>query len=350
MIAPSSYLLWLEQEARPIKYDLFSSAVFPGELTISLPACTATTPFMNGSPELRSVIAQKYDVHQENVLVTTGVSVLNTLILQTFTSPHYVAAIESPVYEPLLRIAESNRCVVMPLHRRYESAYALPLPSYQPDMIVLTNPHNPSGVSLPHRNLEELAAYADTHKTIVLVDEVYNDSAFERSPPFCTMTKYGLSVSHLNKSYGLGVLKVGWVVGDEELIVRIAEANTLFHADVFCAVDKKAQEVLQHADEFRQQTLARLRSNHTLMADWISSHPGISWVPSNGTPVCFIKVPIRNTLDFVNYLIDHYQTRVVPGSFFGAEGFLRIGYGCREDVLREGLARLGDGLQTWKEG
>ena len=323
----------------------------PEEYEVIVPQTKLSVPFMSGSPELRSLLAAKYNVEKKNIFVTTGVSLLVQLIVQTFLSPKDSVAVETPVYEPLVLGARSMGCAIQPLQRLFEQSFALPLPSYQkpaPAMVILTNPHNPSGTSLSQKNLEELAAYAEQNKSIILSDEVYNEASFVKSSPLCHMTKYALSLSHVNKPYGLGKLKVGWVVGEESLISKIEEANTLLHADVSSVIDKKTQEVLRNEDMWRGLTLARLRKNFSLMKEWVT-HYNVQWVEPNGTPIGFVKVPVSDTRAFVDYLIDTYQTRVIPGAFFEAEGFLRIGYSVKEDILREGLRRLGEAMRTWKD-
>lgn len=343
MILASQYLLWLERENRPIKYDIFSSAALPGEHEVVASSEKLILPSMNGSKELRELIAKKYCVALENVFVTTGVTLLNKIIVETFASQRI--AVEVPVYEPLYNVVLSTGSWIVPLERKMEKSYELPIPKVPVSMLVITNPNNPTGVSLPRQNIEDIIGYAEKYHTIILSDEVYNDSSFEKSTPMHALSRNAITVSHLNKSYGLGVLKLGWAIGDKNLIERIAEANTLYHADVFCIVDQMAQRVLHEENKWKETSMSRLRRNHAIVSEWIASRKDVQWVPSNGTPICFVKVPVNDTRKFVDYLIDNYQTRVVPGYYFGAEGFLRIGYGCREEVLIEGLARLGKALE-----
>ncbi len=350
MIIPSQYLVWLEKERRPILYDLYSSGMCPEEHDVIVPQTKLTTPYMSGSPELRSLIAAKYKVQQENVFVTTGVSLLVQLVVQTFLSAKDIVAVETPVYEPLVLGPKSVGCAIQPLQRCFEHSFALPLPPPQkpaPRMIILTNPHNPSGTSLSEKNLEELAQYAEENKTLILSDEVYNDAAIFSSPPLCTLTRYAISLSHLNKPYGLGKLKIGWAVGEETLITKIEEANTLLHADVSSVIDKKAQEVLQNEEMWKWLTHQRLIKNYPIVGEWLEKKK-LQSVPPNGTPIWFVKVPVKDTRSFVEHLIENYQTRVIPGSFFGAEGFIRVGYSVKEDILQEGLKRFGEALEKWK--
>ena len=87
--------------------------------------------------------------------------------------------------------------------------------------------------------------------------------------------------------------------------------------------------------------------NYGIIEKWITKQK-LQSVPPNGTPIWLVKVPIKDTCAFVEHLIDVYKTRVIPGSFFGAEGFIRVGYSVKEDILREGLNRFGKALEEWK--
>ena len=59
----------------------------------------------------------------------------------------------------------------------------------------------------------------------------------------------------------------------------------------------------------------------------------------------FVKLDIAEPIeDFCLDLLKYYGVLVVPGNRFDFEGYVRIGYCCQEEVLREGLARLSQKL------
>ena len=128
MIYPSQYNLWLEREKRQIQYDIYASSVFPGEQKIIAPQKEITSAYSSGSPELKEILANKYKMKPENVFVTTGVSLLNTIIISTFCDKHNLVAIEKPRYEPLASIPGYVECTVVPMERRFEEDWHLNMP------------------------------------------------------------------------------------------------------------------------------------------------------------------------------------------------------------------------------
>ena len=55
---------------------------------------------------------------------------------------------------------------------------------------------------------------------------------------------------------------------------------------------------------------------------------------------------IKNDLDLANYLLEKYGLALVPGSAFGAPGFMRITYSASDEELDEGVQRLAKGLES----
>jgi aspartate aminotransferase len=53
---------------------------------------------------------------------------------------------------------------------------------------------------------------------------------------------------------------------------------------------------------------------------------------------------LENDIDLAGYLLEEARCAVVPGTAFGAPGFLRISYAASNDMIREGLSRIGEAV------
>src|SRR5262249_40860375 len=95
--------------------------------------------------------------------------------------------------------------------------------------IVITDPHNPSGVVASREAIEGLAELADEAKSFLLVDRVYRGALAEPPPSAADLAgAKGATVvttTSLTKAYGLSGLRCGWIVATPEKIERILRAR-----------------------------------------------------------------------------------------------------------------------------
>src|SRR5207249_10203232 len=90
-------------------------------------------------------------------------------------------------------------------------------------LLVLANLNNPASSMLSKAELREILDIAAEHDAFVLADETCREMAFGRAPPsIATLSPRGIAVSTVSKLYGLGVLRVGWLVASSAIVTRIA--------------------------------------------------------------------------------------------------------------------------------
>src|SRR5262249_51652914 len=121
------------------------------------------------------------------------------------------------------------------LQRRFENGYEIDtdelarMVSSRTRLVIITSPHNPSGVVVSESALRRLAEIAERTGTYVLVDEVYRDALFELAPPVSAkLSRCFIVTNSLTKSYGLGGLRCGWIICEPELAGRMQRMNDLF--------------------------------------------------------------------------------------------------------------------------
>ena len=80
--------------------------------------------------------------------------------------------------------------------------------------------------------------------------------------------------------------------------------------------------------------------------------PGVVCLPADGTFYCFPQVQavidrldaVSNDIELAEYLLDNAGVALVPGSAFGAPGYVRISFATSMDILKDALARLTNAL------
>ncbi len=346
----SVYMTWAKRHAAA-RYNLANSGILRCEAA-DLPWSAEEVPLNGDNPEgyppLRAAIAARYGVTEGQVALAPGTSGANFLALATLLERGDQVLVERPTYEPLLAAAETLGAEVKRFERPFERAF-------QPDpeelrrlvtprtkLIVLTSPHNPSGVVLELEARDALRELAEEAGVWILVDEVYRDVLLDEAPP--SAVRWGdrhVATSSLTKCYGLSGLRCGWVLAEEALAERMRRMNDLF--GVIGPFPAEVLGALAFRERPRLEGRARslLDPNLALVHDFLRKHSGTLQcvVPSRSLTV----FPRLRGDCLVETLHDHLRARetsIVPGHFFESPQHFRIGFGIRTGDLAEGLRRL----------
>src|SRR5262249_20650436 len=137
----------------------------------------------NGYPPLVESIAAHYGVPPSNVVTASGCSGANFVAIAGLVGPGDEVIVEQPTYDPLLGASRLLGATIRRVQRRFDDGYAFDLDeirravSPRTKLIVITNPHNPSGATLAADALAAIGEIGDRAGCYVLVDEVYLDGS-----------------------------------------------------------------------------------------------------------------------------------------------------------------------------
>lgn len=298
----------------------------------------------NGYPPLLEAIAGRYGVSAERVATASGCSEANFLVCAALCDTGDEVLAEHPVYDPLIGAAKMLGAEVRFFERRFEEAYALDAGRVaakitpRTRLVVLTNPHNPSGTLASEESLDALARLAEKSGIHILMDEVYLDAvAGQRRSPAATRSPHFLSTSSLTKSYGLASLRCGWALASPEIARRIRRARDL--VDVWSPIPSDRLSVVAFANLDRLADRARrlIDANSRLVEDFLAGRSDLEHVPSRATVVFPRFAAGRDADPFCERLLARHDVAVAPGSFFDSPAHFRLSFGGATETLRRGL-------------
>lgn len=355
------YMFWAQTESFLSPYCLSQSGMPPpddgflADLGVDL-----ANPAVEALPALTEGLAALFRVDPARVLVTPGSSAAMYLAAARWFRGARVAA-ETPSYEPLRALPAFFGADTRLLVRRFEDEWRVDPQRARsalaggtgPGHLFITNPHNPSGSAARTEEVRELAEVAAQAGGVLVSDEVYMEFApvEERVHAF-DIAPNGLSIGSLTKAYGLGALRIGWMILGEELA---SERNALLDLAYLTYVDpptvtlRAALRALEHLPELLQPVRQVEALSRPLWERWLREAEGVdAHVPRRGL-VAFPRITgVSSTAELVRYLQAEHGVDVVPGEFFGLAGHVRVGCGVPPETLREGLARLDAGLAAWR--
>lgn len=347
----SPYIHWAKTRFN-VRYNLARSGItaLPLEdLNPTLEQVLGLDPHGDGWPPLIERVASRYGVKTASVAIAHGASMANHLACATLLEPGDEVIVESPVYEPLLLVPKYLRAHVRLVQRREDAAWALDVDAVanaitqRTRLIILTNLHNPTGALNDHDSLLGLAELADTHGCHVLIDEVYLEFLYPDGVHTGTMiSPWFITTRSLTKAYGLGSLRVGWILAKPSIAERMRRLHDLFMAEVSHPAERLAAIALDRADELLAPAVATLNTHIERVDAFVTAHEKLRWVRPDAGTVGFVHLSGGGVDEMVERLAARHDTLVTPGRFFGAQDYFRIGWGVDSSVLEEGLRRLVD--------
>jgi aminotransferase len=294
-------------------------------------------PF-RGLPELKEAIAARYrDVYGVELDPTREVAV--------------VPGIKSALMEFAAVAVERGETILLPDpgYPDYLSAVALAGAQHAPfdgfdvedaAALYLNYPSNPTAATAPAGLFDEAVRWAQRTGAAILHDFAYGDLVFDgRAPASFLATEgareVGVELFSMSKTYGMAGWRLGFVLGNAELIARIELLQDHVLAGVFVPMQQAAIAALegpQHSVERRRAAYEERRDRALATLEGLSAQ-------SEGTFFVWFRLPEGTT---VERLLEEHRVALAPGEGFGAHGagWARLSLAVLDETLDVGLERL----------
>ena len=356
---------WQSTYEHRVRFNLSESGVHPLSVAELLKLADENAEWLeevrfgygqsNGSDHLRELIAGLYPGASEaNVLVTVGGAEANFASFWYLVEPGDQAAVMLPNYMQVPGLLESFGAQSRPFRLRSADGWAPDLAMLEQALregarfVLVTNPNNPTGKVLEEGAVDRIIELAERFGAWILADEVYRGAEIEGAE---TSTFWGRServvVTHsLSKAYGLPGLRIGWIVGPEDVIEELwgrTDYTTIAPATLS---DRLAGLALEPATRSKilERTRRIVRGNLDTLRDWMDRRTHcFRYEPPDAGAICFVRYEAAlGSSALAEKLRVEKDVLVVPGDHFGMDGFLRLGFGPPQDELQEALARVGE--------
>jgi hypothetical protein len=312
----------------------------------------------NGTDLLRERIAALYPgATRDHVLVTTGSSEANFVTCWCLIERGDKVTVLVPNYLQTNGLARNFGAEVRELTLRFEHTWepdAAEIRVTIPDgtkLVVVTNPHNPSGHVLSADTCTRILQHAGEVGAWLLADEVYQGA--ERSgvptPSFWGRYERLVVVNGLSKAYGLPGLRIGWVVADPKFAEQAWVRHDYTTIGPSGVTDHLGALALEPAT--RARILARTRrilnENYPVVEAWLRRFGDtFAWHPPEAGAICLARYrPAVSGGKLVEHLRAQHDVLLVAGEHFGEPGYIRFGIGGERAGLEAALAETERGLR-----
>ena len=214
-------------------------------------------------------------------------------------------------------------------------------------LIFLNYPSNPIGAVATKEFYEETVQWAEKNNIIVIQDHAYSDFYYKDgvSPCFIQTAgakEVGVEFFSFSKNFSISGLRIGFAVGNKEIIKALREYNTIFHANIYGAVQDTVITALRNHSELTRHIKSTYRTRIEKITRKLDEL-GYSYYKPEGGIFIWLKVKEGfNSQDFFELLLKKYRVVTMPGHVFGSggENYIRLSLSLSDNQIDTLIKKL----------
>ncbi|MBK1726871.1 pyridoxal phosphate-dependent aminotransferase [Halorhodospira neutriphila] len=221
-------------------------------------------------------------------------------------------------------------------------------------MVVLNSPSNPTGSAYTRDELAALGAVLERYPQVVVASDDIYEHILWREEPFSNIANAApaiaertLVVNGVSKAYAMTGWRIGYAAGPAELIAAMKKVQSQSTSNPASISQAAALAALNGDQGCIAPMREQFKQRHDFVVERLNAMPGVQCEPCDGTFYCFPSVAqamerlgFSDDVAFAEQLISDAGVALVPGSAFGAPGYVRISYATSMENLERAMDRL----------
>lgn len=321
---------------------------------------------VDGTPELKQAIQYKFkkdnglDYNQDQIIASSGAKHSLFNLFLALLNPDDEVIIPAPYwvsYPSMATIAEAKTHIIstsIDQNFKVKPEQLQKKLNENTKIVVLNSPTNPTGMSY---SLEELEALGEVLKqyphVYIISDDIYEKIRWSHQPfhniasAVPELKERTFVVNGASKAYAMTGWRLGYAAGPKEIIAAAKKIQSQSTSNP-CSITQAATTAALNSDEsFLEPMVDAFKDRHDYLVESINRLPGFRAAAGEGAFYLFpnVEQAIQNlNLDddfkLAEWILEKAQIACVPGSAFGAPGYLRFSYATSMDNLKQAIERL----------
>jgi len=217
-------------------------------------------------------------------------------------------------------------------------------------LFFLSYPHNPTTAVVDLNFYKEMVDWAKGKEIILGSDLAYSDIVFDGyKAPSLLQAKgakdIGIEFHTLSKSYNMAGWRIGFAVGNANILKTLAKTKTYIDFGIFRGIQAAATKVMSGSQDCIKKTVETYRGRRDVLVDGLAK---LGWKVQKPKATFYVwaHIPLKysalSSMEFTTLLIKEAGVMVAPGTGFGeyGEGYIRFALVESEDRIKEALKRI----------
>lgn len=224
-----------------------------------------------------------------------------------------------------------------------------------PKLLMLNFPHNPTGTPATRELFSEVVKYAKQYSFMVINDFAYAKITFDGyvAPSFLEVDgalDVGVEFGSFSKSYNMAGWRLGYCVGNEQIIGGLAKIKGYYDYGIFSAIQIAGIVAMRDCDDDIAEQAAAYQKRRDVLCDGLVRMDWEVNVPKAGM-FLWVKIPPpydrMGSIRFAIEMMNRANVAVAPGAGFGEEGdgWLRLALVENENRIRQALKQMRQSLK-----
>jgi aspartate aminotransferase len=221
-------------------------------------------------------------------------------------------------------------------------------------LMFVNSPSNPTGAAYTRGEIQALGAVLAKHPGIVIASDEMYEHIYWAAEPFTSFVQANpalydrtVTINGCSKAYAMTGWRIGYCGGPKELVAAMGTIQGQSTSNP-SSISQRAATVALNGDQTCVAVMNEaFRKRHDFVVAGLNALPGISCIPGAGTFYAFANVEgamralgLKDDTAFAEYLLVEAGVAVVPGSGFGAPGYMRLSFACSLETLTDALQRM----------
>ena len=327
-----------------------------------------------GSETYREKLSEYYrknniQIDADNIIITTGGS---EALLFTFGSIMDLGdevIIPEPFYANYNGFSIAQGVKVVPVFSGIDSNFALPpiadfeaLITPRTKAILICNPGNPTGYLYSKDEIQQLAALVKKHDLFLIADEVYREFTYDGLEYYSVMQEEGIEtnaiiIDSVSKRYSMCGARIGCIVTRNKSVLNTAMkfAQARLSPPTYGLIASEA--ALDTPKSYFSEVINEYVERRNVLIKELKKIDGVKVATPNGAFYCIVELPVLNTDDFAQWMLESFRLNnqtimVAPAAgFYSTPGLgknqVRIAYVINKEDLKTAVAILKAALNEY---
>lgn len=324
------------------------------------------------NPLLLNAIISWYDrrfdltVEPESIMYSPTVIYSLSEILRMKTEKMDKVMLLTPAYDAFFKVVEENECTLITSElKRVDNKYQIDAEDFKQKIksikvLVMCSPHNPIGKFWSSEELEFIVTECRKYNVYIISDEIHMDISFEKIHiPLLKVAREKsyqdnmCIITSATKAFNFPGLLFSYAIFENEVDrVEFERALKSKNGLSSCTIlgMKATAYVYNNLDQWLCELNQYVYENYQHVVKYVDEHNlNLSITEQDGTYLLWIDANYFQVDKLLSIMYEQTKVGIMSGEVYGVYGYLRINIGCPRKKLDEGLKRLKEAINIYKE-